>query len=60
MDADDKTKYRDETSEPDVEAHKYFTEEPSEDEADKTKTKTKYGAERGNDPDERDKYRSKY
>jgi hypothetical protein len=48
MEAEEKTKYRDAAAAEaaDVEAHKFVIEEPSEDEADKTKTKTKYAASR--------------
>ena len=56
MDAEEKTKYRDESSqETDVEAHRYVTDEAAEDEADKTKTKTKYRS-----PEERDDDPGKY
>ena len=43
MDSNDKLKFRDESSdEPEVEAHRFMTEDPTEDEAEKAKTKTKY------------------
>lgn len=63
MESEDKTKYRNAGAEkfrdespdaPDVEAHKFVIEEPSEDEAGKTKTKTKYKT--GARGEERDKY----
>ena len=57
---DSNEKYRDQSSEePDVEAHRYVTEEPFEDDPDKTKTKTKtkyrYRSPEG-DESERNKY----
>ena len=59
MDAQDKTKYAAAEAAAaeaaDVEAHKYVIEERSEDEADKTKTKTKYAA-----PERRGEERGKY
>lgn len=61
MEAEDKTKYRDESREdPDVEAHRYFTEEPAEN--DTGKTKTKYGPAEADAAAAaaREKYRDKY
>jgi hypothetical protein len=61
MEAEDKTKYRDESpEEPDVEAHRFFTEEPAEDDAGKTKTKFGPAAADVAAAEARDKYRNKY
>jgi hypothetical protein len=45
--SDEKTETRDE--EPDVEAHKFVSEEPGEDDAGKTKAKFKFKTKQGSD-----------
>jgi hypothetical protein len=56
--ADEKTKTRNE--EPDVEGHKFFTEEPSEDDSGKTKTKFKFKTKTRADEDDEQGDRGKF